>query len=65
MLESTNTTAKGEFGWLNVQEKYFVYQDKGFKHWITGDRIPAMNALRDGYTQAMMVVQKRLKEMFR
>jgi hypothetical protein len=65
MLESSNTKASGVFGWLNTQEEYFIYQDKGFRHWITGDKIPAMNALRDGYTQAITVVEKRLKEMFR
>lgn len=65
MLESSNTKASGVFGWLNTQEEYFVYQDKGFRHWITGENIPAMNALRDGYTQAIIVVQKRLKEMFK
>jgi len=65
MLESSNTKASGVFGWLNTQEEYFIYQDKGFRHWITGEKIPAMNALRDGYTQAIIVVQKRLKEMFK
>jgi len=65
MLESSNVKASGEFGWLNTQEEYFIYQDKGFRHWITGDKIPAMNALRDGYTQAVIVVQKRLKEIFK
>jgi len=65
MLESSNVKAKGEFGWLDTQEEYFIHQDKGFEHWITGDKIPAMNALREGYTQAIMLVQKRLKEMFK
>lgn len=65
MLESSNTKASGVFGWLDTQEKYFLYQDKGFRHWITGENIPAMNALRDAYTHAISVVEKRLKEVFK
>lgn len=65
MLESSNRHAKGEFGWLDIQEDYFIYQDKGFRHWITGETIPAMNALRDGYTHAVTIIEKRLKEIFK
>lgn len=65
MLEVSSRKSKGVFGWLNTQEDYFVYQDQGFTHWITGDKIPAMNALRDAYTHAISLVEKRLKEIFK
>lgn len=65
MVEVSNQKSKGEFGWLKLQEDYFIFQDQGFTHWITGDKIPAMNALRDAYTHAITVVEKRLKDMFK
>lgn len=65
MLEVSSRKSKGVFGWLNTQEDYFIFQEKGFTHWITGDKIPAMNSLRDAYTHAVTLVEKRLKEMFK
>lgn len=64
MKERTSTSARGEFGWLDSQEDYYVYQDKGFTHWITGDKIPAMNALRDAATYARTTIEKRLRDVF-
>jgi hypothetical protein len=64
MKERTQTRALGEFGWLDQQEDYYVYQEQGFTHWITGDKIPAMNALRDAATFARVTVEKRLRDIF-
>jgi hypothetical protein len=65
MLEVSPRKSSGVFGWLNNQQDYFIYQDKGFTHWISGDKIPAMNALREGYSHAISIVEKRLKEIFK
>jgi hypothetical protein len=64
MKERTQTKASGEFGWLDQQEDYYIYQDQGFTHWITGDKIPAMNALRDAATFARVTIEKRLRDIF-
>jgi hypothetical protein len=65
IVESSPGRAVGEFGWLNEQEKYFIYQDNGFEHWISHDSIPAMNALRNAYTYAIYVVETEIQKVFR
>lgn len=64
MKERSATRAAGEFGWLDKQEDYYIYQDQGFTHWITGEKIPAMNALRDAATYAKVTIEKRLRDIF-
>lgn len=46
-VEISNGAIVGEFGWLDNQEMYFLYQDHGFVHWLSGDMIPGMMALMD------------------
>jgi hypothetical protein len=63
MLRSSRSFVAGEFGWINKEEDYFRYQEKGFTH-RNGAVIPAMNALRDARTYAISVVEKEMKRMF-
>jgi len=65
IVQSGKGRTVGEFGWLNNQEEYFIYQDKGFRHWISGESIPAMNALRNAYTYAVYIVEAEIKKVFR
>lgn len=63
LLVSTKRRASGEFGWLDNQQDYFLYQDQGFTH-RNGAVIPAMNALRDARTEAIKVVKQRIRRIF-
>lgn len=63
LLVSTKNRSAGEFGWLDNQEDYFKYQDKGFTH-RNGAVIPAMNALRDARTYAISIVKEQIKRIF-
>lgn len=65
ILESSPEHVAGEFGWTVEQEKYFVYQEKGFRHYVSGKQIPAMNALRDAFTFAVTVLDKEIKKVFK
>ena len=55
----------GEFGWLDDQEAYFKYQDQGFVHWLSGEKITGMLALADAGIEARQEFIRRLAEMFR
>lgn len=65
IIQSSGGRTVGEFGWLNNQQDYFLYQDNSFRHWITGQTIPAMNALRNAYTYAVYVVETEIQKVFR
>lgn len=44
----TATGVAGNFGWGlkgDKAEDYYFYQDRGFRHWITGEMVPPMHAL--------------------
>lgn len=41
-----------EFGWVENFEKYFTYQEKGFRNWRSGEGVIGMFALRDAATSA-------------
>lgn len=64
IVETGPGRAVGEFGWLNNQEKYFLYQENGFQH-FRGAVVPAMDALRNAYTYAVYVVETEIKKVFR
>lgn len=55
----------GEFGWLDDQEAYFRYQDQGFVHWLSSEKIPGMLALADAGIEARQEFIRRLAELFR
>lgn len=65
MLSSLPSRVSGEFGWTDEQRKYFVYQEKGFQHYLSGKKIPAMNALRDAFSYAVNVLDKEIKRVFK
>jgi hypothetical protein len=52
----------GEFGWLDNREAYFLYQEEGFTHYLSGQQIPAMFALQDAGVAAQQEFLKRLSE---
>lgn len=49
MRPDTSGRVRGRFGWVGRlgDLKYAPMQDQGFKHWITGENIKGMLALRD------------------
>jgi len=64
MLRSSRSFVAGEFGWINKEEDYFRYQEKGFTH-RNGAVIPAMNALRDAFTYTVNRVESKLRGAFK
>lgn len=53
----------GEFGWIDGDpEDYFLKQEKGFTHQLTGQFIEPMNALRDSFTYATVTVVDKVKK---
>lgn len=63
LVTVTKARVVGEFGWLNNQQDYFIYQDQGFTH-RNGQVIPAMNALRDAFTYVTTNVKNELGKAF-
>lgn len=50
----------GEFGWLTNRDPYFLYQEDGFSHNITGEKIAGMLALQDAGIQSREEFLRRL-----
>lgn len=46
-----NGIVEGRVGWLEGTPEYAKYQEFGFRHWITGEVIEGMHALREGAEQ--------------
>lgn len=55
----------GEFGWLTNRDPYFLYQEDGFRHNITGEKIAGMFALEDAGIQAREEFLWRLSQAIR
>lgn len=53
----------GRFGWVDVHEDYFKYQDEGFRHWISGKHIPGMFALYDAFIQVREELKQRVEDL--
>lgn len=47
ILERTNDTVSGQLGWDDNSPLYYQLQEGGFNHWITGEQVEGMMALRD------------------
>lgn len=67
-VESSTTVSgkgnvQGRFGWLRGVESYFLYQEGGFRHYGTGQLVPAMYAQSDAAEWAMNELQKRIREI--
>jgi hypothetical protein len=58
-VASGATFSTWTFGWTDTFEKYFGYQESGFRHYLSGEAIPAMHALKDASDTA----RDRLKEV--
>lgn len=43
---------EGRFGWLKGTPYYLIFQEYGFRHYITGELIEGMRALREADDQA-------------
>lgn len=56
-VEVGRTETTGKLGWTKEQLTYFVAQELGYSHNITGDEIEGMFALRDAADQAWEVLQ--------
>lgn len=53
----------GEFGWIGGDpENYFLKQEEGFQHQLTGQFIEPMNALRDSFTYATTTVVNKIEK---
>jgi len=46
ITQASSTMVEGEYGWLEQSPFYWLYQEYGFKHWISGETIKGMFALR-------------------
>ena len=59
----TRNVKTGEFGWLSGDpENYFLKQEQGFRHYLTGEFIKPMEALRDSFTYATVAVVDKIKK---
>lgn len=59
-VEYSSDTIKGEFGWLDNEEMYYLFQEDGFTHFISGEYIPGMLALQDAGIQSQQEFIRRL-----
>lgn len=56
-LNKSGTTISGEFGWLDRQENYFLYQENGFRN------VPPMHALLGAFVPARERLIRRLAQL--
>lgn len=61
-VETGDGKIVGEFGWLDTQEPYFLYQEYGFTHVGSGQEIAAMMALQDADVQTREEFMQKLSE---
>lgn len=61
VYRSKRNTISGEVGWINGSESYYKYQEYGFTHWITGQYITGMGALRSAKETTEMVFRDRIE----
>ena len=63
----TKHRVRGRFGWLGRlgDAKYMPMQDQGFKHWITGEQIAGMMAMRDAARYADEKFEGRAEKVAR
>lgn len=57
-------SVRGEFGWGvsgGPHEKYFDYQENGFKHWISGENVPPMHAMLDAFMRMRIKFFARMR----
>lgn len=62
--ERDGNRVEGKFGW-DDPENYFIYQEQGFRHWISGKDVVPMHALLTGFVAAREHVIRGLGRMLR
>lgn len=63
-VKEYQTSAKGEYGWINTREDYYLYQEHGFRHWITTNWIPGVRSLYYGAERVKAVMFERIRQVF-
>jgi hypothetical protein len=58
---SAKNSVTGEVGWTEGSEEYFMHQEYGFKHAITGEVIEGMMALRAARETTQDVFRDRVE----
>ena len=62
-------TIEGVFGWptnpAQGYEDYFVYQEQGFTHYLSGKDIAPMHALLQGFVKAREHVRQGLRRLLK
>jgi len=57
-------SVRGEFGWGvagGPHEKYFDYQENGFRHWLSGKNVPPMHAMLDAFIKMRVKFFARMR----
>lgn len=57
-------SVRGEFGWGvagGPHEKYFDYQENGFRHWRSGENVPPMHAMLDAFIKMRIKFFARMR----
>lgn len=62
--DRVGNTIEGKFGWRDPEE-YYMYQDDGFTHYLSGEDIVPMHALLQGFVKAREHVRAGLRRMLR
>lgn len=61
-------SVRGEFGWGvdgGTYEKYFGYQESGFRHWVSGINVPPMHAQLDAFIKMREKFFQRMRTEMR
>lgn len=61
----TDTEVEGRIGWGNETEEYMIYQDVGFRHFITNEHIAGMQGRREAARQGWDSLLNGLARMVR
>lgn len=59
--ESGKGNAVARFGWLDGVEDYYMYQEGGFRHYVTGAWIEGMYAMQDSRDWVIGELKARFK----
>lgn len=67
MSADSKYRVRGRFGWLGRlgDSKYMPMQDQGFTHWLTGEHIEGMMAIRDARQYADEQFERRAEKVAR
>lgn len=63
-VEHRKKSSKGSYGWIKKREDYYLYQEHGFKHWITNNWIPGVRGLYYAGERAKAKVLEGLSQLF-